>query len=424
MSWLRWLNPVRWLKRDITLDQLIKLGFNVGPTVGGVTLTTDAALGVSAVWCASRVIAEDLATLPMLVYSGHRLDDGAKPLFEDPISQLLASPNPEITAPVLWASWQHAANIWGFGLLEIIRNGAGRPVELVPIPPPCARIDRQAGRLVFYGEDADRRPVRLDPADVLFLPGLTPDGSCGYKLLQIARQTLGLHVAAQRFGTARFRNGLNPTGAIRYPGALSDPARENMRASWRALYGGPDQAAAPMILEEGTSWERFELAHNDQLQLMELLDAGVDDVARFFNISPVKLHKLGRATWGNLETLNRDHVISTLGPWIAKRDAEIDRKLLTPGRHCRHIVDRLLTADTATRYAAWNSAVSAGWLTPNEARAREDLQPLPGGNVLLRPLNQGPADAQAADPDDPTPELVDPPNDPDDPTPGAGGGTP
>jgi phage portal protein BeeE len=72
----------------------------------------------------------------------------------------------------------------------------------------------------------------------------------------------------------------------------------------------------------------------------------VTDVARFFNISPTKLHQLGRATWANLETLNREHVTACLGPWIAKRDAEVDAKLLGPGRHCRHVTDRLLIADT------------------------------------------------------------------------------
>ncbi|VTU02783.1 HK97 family phage portal protein OS=Lachnospiraceae bacterium COE1 GN=C809_04329 PE=4 SV=1: Phage_portal [Gemmataceae bacterium] len=407
MKWLTRINPLSWFRgapvqRDITYDQLAQLGL-VPARVGGETGPTSAAeaMGISAVFCADRVIAEDLASSPMCVYGGHRLEEGAKPLYDDPVTQLLARPNPEMTGPVFWSQFQHNANIWGFAVAEIARDGAGRPRELWPLESHQVRIDRDGyGRLTFEAPEYSApvpsgRYVKLDAADVLFLPGFTPDGSVGYQLLNTARMTFGMAISAQRYGTARFKNGLNPSGVIEHTGVLSEPAANNMRNSWRALYGGAAGIGTPMILEEGTKWNPFTLAHNDQLQLAELCEWLVDEVARFFNISPVKLHKLGRATWSNLEQLNRDHVTTTLGPWIAKRDAEIDLKLLGPGRHCRHITDRLLIADTQTRFAAWNAAITGGWMKPNEARAREDLPPEPGGDVLLRPLNSAPAASPA-----------------------------
>jgi HK97 family phage portal protein len=395
MKWPTWLNPLAWFKRDITVEQLIRLGM-IGRDYAGLGLTAEEALGVSAVYCADRVIAEDLATLPMLVYSGHRLDDGAKPLFTDPITELLARPNPEQTGPVFWSQFQHNANIWGFAVAEIARDGTGAPRQLWPIASPDVRLDRVAGRLTIEVPLITGGRGLIDPADVLFLPGFSPNGSRGFQFLNIARQALGLAVQAQRYGANRFKNGMNPTGVIEVAGEISPAAMENMRASWRALYGGPDNVGVPLILEQGTKWSKAEIAHNDQLQLAQLLDLVVDDVARFFNVSPVKLHKLGRATWGNLETLNRDHVVTCLGPWIAKRDAEVEAKLLGPGRHCRHIVDRLLIAETSTRFAAWSAAVAGGWMKPNEARAREDLPPDPGGDQLLVPAGVGPAGPGAA----------------------------
>lgn len=397
-----WLDPRRWFRRDITAEQLATHGF-IAPPSAGVQLTHQVAAGVSAVYCADRVISEDLATLPMMVYDGDPLDDGATPLPRHPVSKLLRNPNPEQTGPVFWSAFQHFANVWGFGLAEIVWDGAGRPSQLWLIHPGSARLEREAGRLVYYAPGPSGGMVRFDPADVLFLPGFSPDGSVGYQLLQVARTTLSTAAAVQQFAAARFANGFRPAGAIKVAGTLSDLARENMRSSWRALYGaGPHQAGVPMLLEEGTGWEKFDLAHNDQLQLAELGENLVGDVARFFNVSPVKLHQLGRATWGNLETLNREHVTSCLGPWIAKRNAEIDLKLVGAGKHTRHVVDRLLSADTQTRFAAWGSALTAGWMTVNEVRQREDLPPLPGGNVLRVPLNQGPATDPT--PTDPAPK--------------------
>jgi HK97 family phage portal protein len=398
MKWPTWLNPANWFKRDLTIEQLVKLGF-VGQPVAGVHLTETTALGVGAVYCADRVISEDLASLPMLVYAGNRLDDGAKPLLDDPITKLLARPNPVQTGPVFWSAWQHNANIHGFGLAEIVRNGAGQAVELWPIPSPLVRTGQDAaGRPTFEADGLTGGSVVLGLDEVLFLPGFSPDGSIGFKLLSIAKQILGSAIASQTFMASRFEKGLAPCGAIKHPGVLSDPARENMRLSWARSYGGPGNAGAPLILEEGTGWEKLDIAHADQVQLTQVSEWLVSEVARFFNVSPVKLHQLGRATWGNLETLNRDHVITSLGPWISKRDAEIDLKLLGPGRHCRHVVDRLLTADTSTRFEAWGKALAAGWMTPNEIRRREDLPPLPGGDDLHRPLNQGPAGDGAAKP--------------------------
>ncbi|MDY3558116.1 phage portal protein [Gemmata sp. JC673] len=415
---MKWLNPRNWfrgsaeVKRDITYDQLAALGM-VPARLGGEARPVSAAeaMGISAVFCADRVISEDLASSPMCVYSGHRLEEGAKPLYDDPVTQLLQRPNPEMTGPVFWAQLQHNANMWGFGVAEIARDRAGRPRELWPLESHQVRIDRDAyGRLTFEAPEYSApvpsgRYVKLDASDVLFLPGFTPNGSVGYQLLQTARMTFGMAVAAQRFGAARFRRGLSPTGAIEVQGELTPQALENMRQSWDALHAGEDNAGRPLLLESGTKWTPFQLAHNDQLQLAELSEFLVDEVARFFNISPVKLHKLGRATWSNLEQLNRDHVSGCLGPWITKRDAEVDLKLLGPGRHCRHITDRLLIADTQTRFTAWQSALTAGWMTVNEVRGREDLSPKPGGDVLRLPLNQAPATASPANPTDTTPEA-------------------
>lgn len=405
MRLLSWLNPRNWSRpaaRDLTYADLLRKGWARGTAEAGVPVTRETALGVSAVWCADRVIAGDISTLPKRVYDGDH-EESAE-LARHPVAWLLTRPNPETTGPVFWEAYQSNANIWGFAAAEIVRDRRGIPVELWLVPSPLWRIDRQAGRLTFKAPGNGGGEATLDPDDVLFLPGPSPDGSVGYRLLDVARTTIGTAAAAQRFGAARFRNGMMPTGLIKHPGVLSDQARENMRQSWRALYSGPDNAGVPMLLEEGTDWVKGEIAHNDQLQLAELSEFLIDEVARFFNVSPVKLHKLGRATWANLETLNREHVTACLGPWLAKHEAEIGVKLLRSdrtGRTCRHNLDRLLSADTATRFEAWSSALNAGWMTPNEVRRREDLPPLPGGNDLHRPLNQGPAAGGATPPADP-----------------------
>ena len=55
-----------------------------------------------------------------------------------------------------------------------------------------------------------------------------------------------------------------------------------------------------------------------------------------------------------------------------------------------HLVEGLLRGDTATRYEAYGKAIRDGWMSRNEVRERENLNPMPGLDTFLEPLNTGP----------------------------------
>jgi phage portal protein BeeE len=268
MKWPSWLNPLNWFRRDITAAQMQSLGL-YAPSAAGVYLTPEVAEGISAVYCADRVISEDLASLPMVVYSGHRLDDDSEPLRTDRVSRLLAKPNPEQTGPVFWSALQHDANFWGFGLAEIVWDGAGRPAELWHLPATTVRVDRERGRLVFHAPGPDGREVtRLKHHDVLFIPGFSPDGSVGYRLLNLARLTLGTAAAVQQFAAPGSRTGCGRAGPSRWPGCCPTPPGRTCGELAGAVRRARERRR-PDALEEGTGWEPFEIAHNDQLQLTQ-----------------------------------------------------------------------------------------------------------------------------------------------------------
>lgn len=382
MKWLT--NLGRFIRRAVTWETF---GLVAPPRAAGVAVTPSTALGVSAVHCADRVISEGVGCLPLHVFRkrGKEKDrqDG------HPLESLAWNPNPDMTGPVFWQVLQHHSNIYGFKLAEIVRTGDGRPAELWPIHPANARVERKGGQLTFAVMGEGQRWVPLPSDDVFFVPGHGPDGSVGFKLLEIARDTIGSAIAARKHGAAVFGNGARPGGLIRVKGLMSKTAHENLRASWNELYGGPEKAGKVGILEEDSEFQEFETQHNQQLQLAELQAFLVVEVARFFNVTPVKLHELGRATWGNLSELNRDFATTTLRPILTKDSAEADRKLLTPGEqadgyYTEHQLGELLRADQTTRYAAYATAVNV-WMTVNEVRSAENLPPLPGGDVLTPP---------------------------------------
>jgi HK97 family phage portal protein len=114
-------------------------------------------------------------------------------------------------------------------------------------------------------------------------------------------------------------------------------------------------------------------------------------------------------TYASAESFFTQHVVHTLMPWAVLWEQSIKRDLLTPKErkkyHAKFNLTALLRGDAKTRAAFYESAVSkACWMTRNEARRLENLNPLPGLDELLVPMNlQGGADAGK----DPEPTIKD-----------------
>lgn len=378
MGFFQRLFGIKQQKRSITWDQAARIGLVDTPTLAGVTVNDTTALGISALWCGIRVISQDIGSLEPILY--REGPSGTRDIAADhPVYKLLAEePNPEMTRPVFFETLQAHA-LLGNAFAEIERNGAGEPVALWPIHPGNVQVGRDdAGRL-SYKVTVQAGEVYLSPDDVLHVPGLSPDGSVGYKLLNIARETLGFAIGTTRFGASFMGNAARPSGMLQTQGQLNETARENLRRSWGQLHSGTDNTGKVAILEEGMTFTPFQLT-NEQSQYTQILSFLIYEVARFLNCPPSKLHDLQKATWGNLETLNQDYLTTTLRPWLVKWEKEIERKLLNPDEREELYVEfdttNLLRADIGTRYSAYATALSNKFLTVDEVRARENLPPL------------------------------------------------
>ncbi|OWK37896.1 Phage portal protein [Fimbriiglobus ruber] len=344
------------------------------------------------------MIAEAVGSLPPTLYQvnakGFKTPARSHPLYH----VLHHEPNVEQTRPVFWETLQAHALIYGNGFAEVERDGGGRPLAVWPIHPSHVRVGRDSdtGKLIYVinyattggppGAPGSQRTLQME--DVLHVPGLSPDGSYGYRLLLVARETMGFALAAQRYGCSLFRNMGRPAGIINSPPNVvhDDEARENLKRSWRQDTGG-ENVGTVALMEQGYTFNPLTMATNEQTQYKELLEFFVYEVARLLNIQPSKLFDLQKATWGNLTELNRDFLNTTLRPWLEKWEAEMERKLLLPSEKGKYEIEFdtscLLRTDDATRYAAYAVASgNAAWMTVNEIRQSENLPPIDGGDVL------------------------------------------
>jgi HK97 family phage portal protein len=380
--------------KDHTLNRYFDMGAR---TDAGVTVTEASALTYAPVWQAVSLIAGDVGSLPLIFYK--RLPKGGKERYEaHPLYSILHdAPNSEMTS-MLWRETMQAHLLtWGNAFSEIERDGAGRVVGLWPLLPSQVTPFRERGSLRYRVASFEGQPdVILDARDMLHIPGLGFDGITGYGVVRQARQSLGLLAASERFGATFFGNGTTFGGALKHPKVLGDRATKNLRESINGYHQGPDKAHRFLILEEGMDYVKFGVDPNDA-QFLETRQFQIAEVARWFNLPVSKLREMENSSVrANIEQEALDYVISTLRPWLVRWEQEMKRKLISPlERNIQHIefnIEGLLRGDLASRYNAYAVGRQWGWLSANEIRALENLNPIADGDKYLSPLNMVPAD--------------------------------
>ena len=115
----------------------------------------------------------------------------------------------------------------------------------------------------------------------------------------------------------------------------------------------------------------------------------ITDIARLFRVPPHMIADLDRATFSNIEQQSLEFVMHTMTPWAERWESSIEADLLPDGDALEIEFDfaNLMRGDAASRSAYYQSGIQNGWLTRNEARISENLNPIAGLDQPLRPLN-------------------------------------
>lgn len=398
-------------------DPALTLFFGGAVSNAGTNVSAESAQNYSPFWQAVRLISETIASLPIHVY--RRVGESRVIIDDLGVGDMLRiAPNPEMTSVQFRAAWIMHALIHGNGYAEIERDTAGRAVRLWLLNPSSVSVARASDMSVIYGyqlQGGER--IYLPGEDVLHLPGPGTDGIIGLSIITQARQAIGLGLAAEQFGSQFFGMGGRPSGVLEHPGRLSDDARARLRGDWERLHSGIDNAHRVAILEEGMKWNTTSIPPDDA-QFLQTRKFQIEEIARWFNIPISKLRSPESTSYNSLEQENLAFLSETLRPWLIRIEQEIRRKLLDdPATYVEHKVEGLLRTDIAARYNAYSIGRQWGWLSVNEIRALEGLDPVDGGNTYLSPLNMAPiaantvqdpiASSPALSPDVPATPAVD-----------------
>lgn len=365
-------------------------------------VTNETALTVSTLFACVRNVSEDIGKMPLKVYrkEGEYRHEEAN----HPAARILQyQPNPEMTA----ISFREAQNAqmmgWGNAYAEIQFDLDGKPQSLWPLRPDRITMYREDGtNHVFYRILNDGGgAVDLWAENVLHLHGLGFDGIKGYNIIQYASQLIGAAIGTDKFAGSFFPNGLHQSGILIHPENLSAEAQKRLKNQLSAEYGGGDNANKTLVLEEGMSFVPTSVDPKAS-QMIETRQFTVSEFCRWMRVPPHKVADLSRATFSNIEEQNIDYVQDGLLGWCERWEQALWWKLLTPaeknaGYYFEHVVEGLLRGNVKARYEAYSQLWDRGVITINEIRAKENMNPVDGGDVHYVPLNFAPLGSSSSD---------------------------
>lgn len=369
---------------------------------GGIRLSGDAALKISAVWRGVNLLASTIAGLPLPVYQRVQINgqDGRVRADNHPLAEILdGQPN----------DWQTSFEYREMKIGHLLLRGDffaekvpwDRPgiMQLIPRNPDKMKVEmirrgRGMVRRYEYTEpDGTKRRILAD--DMHHVMGFSLDGVRGVSFLTYARETLGTALAMQRHQASLFSRGVRTSGALTYPKVLSEKGRSNLRKAIDELHVGPSNVGRPLLLEEGMQWQQMGMTQADA-EFAASSRLSVADIARYLGTPLHKLMELERSTNNNIEQQALEWVVEGVLPWC-KRDEQAIRRDLIAAKgtyYAEYVLQGLLRGDTLTRFRAYALGRQWGWLSPNDIRRLENLNPIPGGDRYDTPLNMGPITAE------------------------------
>lgn len=368
----------------------------------GTTVNLETALRVAAFFACLKVLSQGVAQIPFKLLQENE-ESGLKqirPAREHRLYDLVA------TQPNDWqTSFEfreqlviHAA----VGNAYVWKNRTiGGLAEMILLDPARMAVEHKdeyaAPTYKYSGKDG--RTVAFPAEQIWHIRGPSWSGALGMDVLNVARDVLGLTIAIDDGVAGLHKNGATPSGIYSVDGTLN-PDQHKQLTAW--IKGQAATPGTPLVLDKGAKWLQQTMKSVDA-QTREMRSAQIEEVCRLMGVMPIMVGYSDKAsTYASSEQMFLAHVIHTLSPWYSRIEQSADVNLLTKSERAKGYyfkfnangLMRGAASDRAEYYAkALGSGGSQGWMTADEVRALEEMNPMGGDAAKIpAPSNKKPPD--------------------------------
>lgn len=369
-------------KRDLSFQDVWGRGdpWPTNTASSRVDVTADSALGLSAVLRAVQLLSDTVASLPVHAYRG----SGATRVRVPAQPQLIAKPSLILTLDEWIGQAMVSLLLHGnaYGVV-LTRDRLGVPTGVEWVSPSDVKVTRDSA-LSRPKYKLSEETIPTD--DIIHIRGfMKPGAVVGSAPLVMQRETIGLGIAAQKFGAQWFGDGAHPSSVLTTESAIDKDQADTIKKRFVAAIRGRRE---PAVLGAGMKYQQIQVAANES-QFLETHLAIVNDVARAFGLPAEMIGGGGQGsslTYSNREQSAIDFLTFSVNPWLIRLESAISARL-PGGQFVKFNPDALLRTDTKSRYEAHKTGLEGHFLTIDEVRALEDRRPLDIGEMFPAPTN-------------------------------------
>ncbi len=378
------------------------------PTVkSGAKVNYATSLEVTTVLRAAGVIAESLSTVPCKLF---RADGNTRvEATEHPLAELLSGPVNE------FQNWLELREQLGLHL-ALVRNAfvvpvrvdrGRRIVELIALEPQWVEVKRNADYSLTYTV----RPPGVEPrtfsqADIWHIRAFPNwSGFFASEVVMLAREAIGLAMATEEAHARMHTNAARVGGLYSIEGTLDADQHKRLTEWLKAAVGGVEHTGTPLVLDRNAKFTPSQMTGVDSEHL-ETRRFQIEEICRSIGVLPIMVgHYDKAATFASAEQMFLAHAVHYVRPWHRRFEASANIALLSEGdrkggHYFKFLDAELLRGAATTRADYYGKGIKDGWLTRNEARGFEELNPLDGLDVPLMPrtMSDGTEPPPANDP--------------------------
>ena len=376
-------NPAVPLSAESAYEEI----FGMQPTK---SVSPDLAMKLSAVYACVYVLSSSVAQLPLHVK--RKSGDKVETVKDHPAYYLLHdSPNAWQTSYKLREYAQSSVLLYGNAYIHIVRDKNGEVVSLESLEPWKVQLLKNGSRYVYayYGDD---KTMSLSPDDVLHIKSLGPSIKTGKSVIQTHAETIGLGLDARKFASGFFGGNARPAGILSVKTPLNSNAWENFKKMWQTAQEKlRSEENKTILLPAELDYKALTVSPVDT-ELLSMMKLNRSEIAGIFNVPAHMINDLEKATFSNISEQTIQFIRFSVMPWVVNWEQELNRKIFTEaerkaGYFVKFNLAGIMRGTAGERATFYHAAITDGWMSRNEARQLEDMNPVNGLDEMLVSVN-------------------------------------
>ncbi len=337
------------------------------------------------VYSCVQAYAQTIAQLP----AKHRreLPEGGYDIIKtSALHRVLRKPNAYQTRSDFLLNLIHSLKFRGSAYAFAVRNNKFEISELHLLNPDKIHPLVSPDGSVFYHVSPDAisgapGAMLLPARDVLHVRLHCPhDPLIGVTPIYAAALSVAANNSMMGHTAQFFEQMSRPSGVLTTDEKLTADQTKQLRERWEEHSKGLNSGKVP-ILGWGIKWQPLSITSTDA-QMIDQMKFSVEEIARAFRIPLPLIGVTDGATYNNVFNLLTFWKASGLGFVIEHIEQAIaDLFRLPDGQEVHLDTDNLLRTDMQTRVDALTKGITGGLYAPNEARKKEGLKPVEGGDM-------------------------------------------